>query len=336
MNETAPESEPESQSPFNIPETATIDRRDDAQFQHEIKRLIEKAEEIRVQHMNRHQMNKNIGLTVALLAMLAGAGGFGWFLLMQSDPVKAFACMALAIALPILANTWIKSPLNAYINDYKTVYMPQLADLMGGFSYNPTRGINENVIKKTGVIPPYARYHSEDCFRGLYKGSKVLFSEARLYNKKKQPVFKGLFVLLELPNKIFEGHTIVTADRYMADEYREGRWQKLTQVPLSIEHKKWDRFVAFSDKPEDAALILGERLIKELAEADMAFGDADLSAVLFRGKYIFMMVPHEKDMFEASDLYVPVSTHKHALACKKEIDQLLELIDVFDLYAAKS
>jgi hypothetical protein len=68
----------------------------------------------------------------------------------------------------------------------------------------------------------------------------------------------------------------------------------------------------------------------------MAFGDANLSAVLFRGKYIFMMIPHETDMFEASDLYVPVSTQRHALSCKKEIDQLLEMLDVFDLYAAKN
>lgn len=323
-------------SPFNIPEATTIDRRDDAQFNHEIKRLIDKAEAIRVKHMNKHQLNKNIGLTISLIAMIGGATGFGWFLLMQSDPVKAFACMALGIILPIIANNWIKSPLNAYINDYKTIYMPELADLMGGFAYHPARGINENVIKKTGTIPAYHTYHSEDCFRGMYKGSKVLFSEARLFDKKKLPVFKGLFVLLELPNKIFEGHTIITADRYMADEYKDSRWRKLTQVPLKIEQKKWDRFVCYSDRPEDASLILGEKLIKELAEADAAFGNANLSAVLFRGKYIFMMVPHETDMFEASDLYVPVSTQRHALACKKEIDQLLELIDVFDLYAAQS
>lgn len=331
-----PAFESETQSPFQIPETAAIDRRDDAQFQHEIKRLIEKAEEIRITHMRKHQLNRNIGLTIALLAMLGGAAGFGWFLLLSSDPVKALACMALGIAIPLLANNWIKTPLKAYIRDYKTVYMPELAALMGGFSYHPARGISENVIKKTGIIPPYTRYDSEDCFRGHYKGSKVLFSEARLFDKKKKPVFKGLFVLLELPNRIFEGHTIITADRYMADEHKDSRWRKLTPVPLKIENKQWDRFVAFSDKPEDAALILGDKLIKELAEADMAFGDANLSAVLFRGKYIFMMIPHETDMFEASDLYVPVSTQRHALSCKKEIDQLLEMLDVFDLYAAKN
>ena len=45
-----------------------------------------------------------------------------------------------------------------------------------------------------------------------------------------------------------------------------------------------------------------------------------------------MMIPYESDMFEPSDLFVPVQTKTQAMQCKKEIEQLLEIIDVFDLY----
>ena len=45
-----------------------------------------------------------------------------------------------------------------------------------------------------------------------------------------------------------------------------------------------------------------------------------------------MMIPYEPDMFEASSLFVPVTTKTQAMQCKKEIEQLLEIIDVFDLY----
>jgi hypothetical protein len=94
-----------------------------------------------------------------------------------------------------------------------------------------------------------------------------------------------------------------------------------------------DRFVAFADKPDEAMTFLGDKLWKELYELDAKFGDGDLSAVLFRGKYVFMMIPHPENMFVASDLYVPVTSHNSMMKYKEEIEQLLELIDVFDIYA---
>ena len=41
-------------------------------------------------------------------------------------------------------------------------------------------------------------------------------------------------------------------------------------------------------------------------------------------------------MFEASNMYVPVATKQHALQCKKEIEQILEIIDLFELYKTDS
>ena len=58
-------------------------------------------------------------------------------------------------------------------------------------------------------------------------------------------------------------------------------------------------------------------MIKELAEAGAIFKNAPISAVMFRGKYVFLAIPYEEDMFEASNIYVPVATKQHALHCKK-------------------
>ncbi len=332
MNEEQTETE---QSPFEIPQAAQIDRRDDAQFQHEIKRLIQKAEEIRVGYMKKHQTYKMIGTSVGILVLLVGASGFGWFLLMSPNLVKAFACLLIAVLVPFLLNSWVDTPVKNYLKDYKTEYLPHLAELIGGFSYHPARGISEKIIRRTGIVPPYTHYMAEDCFRGHYKGTKVLFSEARLTDDKKHPVFRGIFVLLEIPHAIFEGHTIITADRDTAEKYAENRWRKLTPFKVEVSNRLWDRFVFYADKPEDSKLFVGERLIKELAETDAAFGDANISISLFKGKYIFMMVPYLKDMFEAYDLYLPISTQRHGIEVKKEIEQLLEIVDVFDLYTNK-
>jgi hypothetical protein len=309
-----------------------IDKRDDAQFQHEIKKLLQKAEDMRLSYMRKHQTQKMIANSLAMLLLLAGSSGFAWFLLMETDLQRALGSLAAGICLPLLLSQWHRGPVKAYLVDYKKRYLPELAKLMGGFAYSPQRGINENVLNKTGVIPAYKHYHSEDCFRGLYHGSKVMFSEARLTDAKNQAAFQGLLVLVELSHDVFEGHTIITADREMAGQYAGRRWKNLSQLALSTADSLTKRFVAFSDNPDAAALYTGERFLKELGELDVAFGQAGLSAVLFRKRYIFMMIPHEADMFEASSLYIPVSTHKHAITCKKEIDQLLEMIDVIHLY----
>lgn len=322
----------DSASLFNIPQNAVVDRRNDAQFQHDIKRLIEKAEARRVEYMNQHQTHRMLGMSVSLLLQIGGAAGFGWFFLMHPDLIKAISCLLLGLILPFFLHGWVEKPIHDYVKNYKREYLPALAELIGGFSYHAQRGLGEGLLKKTGVVPPYATYKSEDCFRGRYKGTKVLFSEATLLNKKKNSVFNGLMILVELPSSVFEGHTIVTADRDMAAKYEKTRWHKLSPVMIDMPQKEWDRFVVYSTRPESAQLVLGQKIIKELAEADMAFNDAQLSAVFFRGKYIFLMIPHEEDMFEASDLYVPVSSAQHSIACKKEIDKILEVIDIFDLY----
>ena len=48
------------------------------------------------------------------------------------------------------------------------------------------------------------------------------------------------------------------------------------------------------------------------------------------------MIPFEGNLFEASGIHVPVATKQHTLECKKEIDQILEIIDVIDLYQSSN
>ena len=65
---------------------------------------------------------------------------------------------------------------------------------------------------------------------GVYKGVKVIFSEARLYKDKKsqkakESVFDGIFVLLETSSNIIEGHTILTADSALAKRAAQTIWR---------------------------------------------------------------------------------------------------------------
>jgi hypothetical protein len=212
--------------------------------------------------------------------------------------------------------------------------MPKMAQVLGGFKYHPSRGISSNIISKTGIVPSHDIYAAEDCFMGKYKGVKVLMSEARLRRKAKSapPVFNGLFVLLEIPQPLFKGHIILSADKEKVKNWRGTRWQKLQDVAVTASDPSWDRFSVFSDKPQEAQDIVSEALLKELAEAADIFDESPITAALFRQKYIFLMIPYDGDMFEASNIDIPVATKQHALKCKREIEQLLEIIDVFGVY----
>lgn len=314
-----------------------LQRRDDVRFQHEIELLIKDAEDSRLKYMQQQRGRNLTTLFMSVIFTILGAAGFGYFFLMQGNLVMALISMVIIIVPIALLKGWAALPVKSYMRNYKTDFMPKMADLLGGLKFFPSRGISGKIVRKTGVIPPHEIYKAEDCFMGVYKNVKVIFSEARLYKdkKSKDPVFDGIFVLLETSSKIIEGHTILTADNALAKRASQTIWRKFKHLSIKTDNPSWNRFQVFSTKPEAAELLVGEKFLKELAEAAEIFNDAPLSAVLFAGKYIFLAIPYDEDMFEASNMHIPVATKRHAMKCKKEIEQLLEIIDVFDVYKAQ-
>lgn len=303
-------------------------------FEEKLNPLIEDAEAMRMSFMRHHQTREHITMTVGLISIIAGASGFGWFLMMDVSILRAIASMAIAILVPMLLNIWAQSILKEYKRSYKRIFLPKLAKAIGGFKFHPARGIGRKVIAKTGVIPRHDLYEAEDCFMGQFKGVKVLFSEARLKHKKQymEPIFDGIFVLLEIPEPMIEGHTIMTADDKMYNTWKGSRWKSLQRVDIKAEQEEWNIFKVVSDEPEAAKSFITQRLIKELYETSKVFDDSPLSVVFFKKKFIFMMIPYSADMFEASSIHLPIATKRHAMQCRKEIEQILEIVDVFEIY----
>jgi hypothetical protein len=318
---------------LGAPMVDDVQKRDDVKFRTMIDQTIKEAEMLRMSYMHKLKTRKYIATTLSIIFVLCGALAFGYFFLMYGLILLATGCLLFSFFPPYLIEFWANGPARRYKKIYKDTFLPKLAKTLGGLSYFKTRGVSEKIIRKTGVLPAFDIYRAEDCFMGKYKGVKVIFSEARLYKRQKnRKVFDGVFVLMELPSDVIEGHTIITADMKAARSWETSRWKKLSQVniPLSDEHA--NRFSIYADTPEFAHLIVGERLLKELAEAAIVFKDAALSTVLFRKKYIFMAIPYDGDMFEPSDIAEPVATQEHIDDMKTEIDKLLEIIDVFELY----
>ncbi len=311
-----------------------MNRVDENRFTRELDMLIKESEEMRIARMKQHQTRGFVSMNLSILCVMVGVFGFGWFFMWKGLLLPAFACLLLSMIPPILLNIWASRPPKNYLKEHKTIFMPKLAKTLNGLTFHQNRGVSSKILGRLPVIPAHDQYKAEDCFMGTYKGVKVIFSEARLYSKvhKEGPVFDGIFVLLETPEEVIEGHTIITSNHKMVKAYEKTRWKDMSPVHVSVSNPDWDKFQIFSTKPDAAELMVGERLIKELAEAGDIFDKAELTAVLFGKKYIFMMIPYAKDMFEASSLFVPITTPSQALTVKKEVEQLLEIVDVFDLY----
>lgn len=315
-------------------DTTELQRTENDRFTKELEALIAEAEELRLNRMKQHRTRGFLAMNFGILFAVVGVGASGWYFLMEAEVLLSFAIILLSFVPTILLNIWAGKPIKAYARDHKLTFMPKLAKTLGGLSFHPQRGVSSKVIGKLAVIPAHDEYIAEDCFMGKYKGVKVIFSEATLLAKKRhdEPVFSGIFALLEIPQDVIEGHTIITSNQKMVKAYASTRWQSMAQVQVDVSEAAWDIFTVYSTEPEAAKSMVGERLLKELAEAGEIFDNAPVTAVLFGKKYIFLMIPNKEDMFEASNLFVPVTTTAQATKCKREIEQLLEIVDVFDLY----
>ncbi|MCD8525652.1 MAG: DUF3137 domain-containing protein [Alphaproteobacteria bacterium] len=300
---------------------------EDAVFTRQIEEITKRAEDFRMEKMRRYSGRTGVSLIVGMLAMLAGASGFGWYFLMEGHLPKALGCIVIALAVPAWLHYWAGGPIRTYQQEFKTKFMPDLAKALGGLRFFPKRGISENLVRRSGIIPAFDDYRAEDCFMGRYGGVKIILSEARL-SLKKRPVFDGIFALLDIENGHFEGTTIITADPAL----QRSASKTLTNCPIShgVYAQKLSVFTNIPNHP--SKLAADENLLKEIYEMSVLFDDAPLTAIFWNKRTIFIAIPYAGDMFECSHMFVPVTTHSTALQCQKEISQILSIIDIVKLY----
>lgn len=325
MNNAQPNEQGQAQT-GTTPRGHEIQSTDDHIFRQRIEDLIRDAEEFRLKKMNEYRQREFLSMTMSLSSVVIGATGFAWFFLVQGNLWLALLCMLIAVVPSVFLTGWVRQPVIQYKNNYKTAFMPRLAEALGGLQYFPNRGISRKILARTGIVPAHDKYMAEDCFSGHYKGAKITFSEARLSSKKnpKDLVFDGVFVLIEAQHKIFKGHSIITGDGELAKRLT----RKLSLLPPAENSVFARTFSILTNQDSNAPILQDDKLLKELAETAALFQDAKLSAAFFAGNYIFLSVPTAHDMFEASDVYVPITTNESAVRCKREIDQILSIIDL--------
>ncbi len=297
----------------------------DAEFSEALEKILSKAEAMRIRHMRIYQKRDLAAVLFMLFCAVFGGAAFGWSFLVKQNLYKAFLALIGAIAAPFLFYLWAHRPVIAYRKSYKTKVVPAIARALGNLKYHPKRGVSEQFLNQSGIVPAHKDYRAEDCFVGRYKGVKVIMSEARLTDRKnpEELVFDGIFTLLEVPGERFKGRTVITNDKILAAALGERN---------GLEYRNTEDFHIFSNRPENLSDLAAEPLLKELWEISSTFGNVPVRAVFFGGKYLFITVPCAQDLFEPSHINVPIASHEDALRRKKELQLILSIIDVLELY----
>lgn len=298
----------------------------DIEFDRRIEDLTRHAEDFRMGKMRSYSARTMVALIVGMTALVAGAGGFGWFFLMEGDLIKALACVLASAFIPLMLQHWAGGPIRAYRREFKSRFMPHFAQALGGLRFHPQKGIAEGIVRKSGIVPPFDQYVAEDCFMGKSGPVKLIMSEARL-SKGGQSVFEGMFALIELETAQFEGTTILTANTALQKVLQ----QSFKPCPLSNTSYA-ERLSVWTNTAQPAAIAGNEILLREFYEMSQEFEDSAISAVFWNQRYIFVAIPHVGNMFECSNLFVPITTSSTAKQCRREVAQLHSIMDIVKLY----
>jgi hypothetical protein len=303
----------------------------------EVKSLINKAEEMRFAKSKQYTQRQKLFVSALSFLAIGSSSNLVWALLMGGDIYLALGGIVVAIIIPLLLAGWAKSPTKEYRKNFKTEFMPALAKAIGNLDYFPTGGIAMKSMKPSGIIPPHATYTAEDGFRGKFKNNSLTISEGRLYSDKKnaEPIFNGVLVMITTPKGKFKGHTIITSDHEAIKKWANTRWKKFNSVQPREGIAAGD-YKIYANNVEEAQALADEDYMELLQRLSELFSNSLISSAFYAGNRVLLLIPSDEDMFEPGDIDMPVSSQGYALKCKREIEQILHVVDVIDVYEPDS
>ena len=95
-----------------------------------------------------------------------------------------------------------------FTSTLKSKYIPKLLKAIGDIEWNK-KGFTNQELEKSELFPLFLDKTSDDCFSGIYKGSKFTIDELSLSGEGGGTVFKGVVIAID-SNKKTPNKTIIT------------------------------------------------------------------------------------------------------------------------------
>jgi hypothetical protein len=320
----------------DLPEVSDVRLAEEKDFLDSAQEKLSHLEEVRKEKYKIFAFRKKIAipLIVVLTPILAYADYLLLFLPKGSDDDSG---PGLTLFFFFALYTWVTHPRRQYVKAYKKKILPGLAKLFGDFNYALKGRINMSLMRPSRIIPAHDRYSAEDCFQGTYKGVDIQFAEINLQEKRRSKnrdtyvsVFKGLAVLLEMKNKKFYGHTILDHNKSKISEWFKEKSLDLKRANL-VDPEFEDIFDAYTNDQVEARYLVDPLMMERLVGMYEEYEGNKMASAFYDSKML-ILIASTHNHFEPADIEIPATDPRSILNMKKEIGEILSIIDRLDLY----
>lgn len=288
-------------------------------------------ETLRLQKLRVFEFRKKIAVPIgATVTPLLGFVDY-WLLLLQRGNDDSAAGVSLMFVVGLWA--WVSHPKRQYARAYKKDILPEIARLFGNFTYDMKGKIPMAHMEPSKIVPKHIAYKSEDFFKGTYKSVDIKFSEIELTQqsgKKTKTVFKGLAILLTQGTRRFHGHTIL-----VRDQGKIGAWFKKQTSGLQragLLNPEFERlFDVFTTDQVEARYLIDPLIIENLKTLYREYSGDKMMVAFYEG-HVLILIGSNKNHFEPASIYTPATSEGSLMAMKREIAQILSIIDRLSLY----
>lgn len=307
---------------------------DDQKFLGENQVELERLEGVRKEKYKSYQLRKGIAFpAVVIITLMLGCIDLWNLYFGGSDDYYTGIVVAVAVGL----YAWVTYPCVQYTKLYKRSFLPDIIKLFGDFRYAIDGKIDVDRMRTSGIIPNHDKYETEDYFDGTYKGVNVEFSEVDFLERRRSKnrtyyvsVFDGLAILLEMNSKKFYGHTILDKDKGKVAEWFKEKSSDLKRANL-VDPEFEGIFDVYTNDQMEARYLIDPVMMERLKSLQEEYGGDSISAAFYDSKML-ILIKSGHNFFEPANINVPATDPRSILRMKKDIGEILSLIDRLSLY----
>lgn len=321
------------------PSAADVRTVGDEDFLRQSRPALEALEGIRLEKLRQYELRKKIAIPVAAIAAPFCLFADYWLLFLWHTSGDRGAGITFLVMGAIFA--WATHPRRQYTKAYKIDILPKIARLFGDFTYNVAGKINMGLMLPSKIVPGHNIYDSEDHFRGEYEGITMEFAEITLKQRTRSgkststvTTFKGLAVLLDTKHKRFFGHTTIEQNSGKMMQWlkeKTGGMERADMVDPEFEKI----FDAWTNDQVEARYLIDPLMIEKLKGLYAEYDGQKMAAAFYENKML-ILVASKRNHFEPAGIYTPATDPVSILTMKKEVGEILSIIDKLSLYDPKA
>lgn len=317
-----------------LSEVSDVRLAEEHDFIEKSKAHLEGLEEIREVKLRSYKWRKKIAVpTAVVITPFLGYVDYMLLFLQRGDDSAAGVTVFVLGAL----YAWVTHPRRQYAKAYKLKILPDFAKLFGDFTYDLKGKVATYKMEPSKILPNHDRCDSEDYFSGTYKGVDIEFSEVDFKQRRRSKnrtyyvsVFKGLVILLDMNTKRFYGHTMLDKNKGKIGEWFKQKSSKLKRANL-VDPAFEKMFDVYTNDQVEARYLIDPVMIERLKGLQMEYGGEGMTAAFYDSKML-ILIESKHNYFEPAELEIPATDPRSILSMKKEIGEILSLIDRLDLY----